>query len=128
MATQRDRLREDIRFRVLRHLESNPETSQRDLAKMVGVSTGGIHYVLTALVEAGMLKLSNFTASQDKRRYAYILTPKGLTEKARLTRCFMQRKLAEYDALRAEIEEVGADLSEQELHQLRQRLRQGGPA
>jgi EPS-associated MarR family transcriptional regulator len=128
MATQRDKLREDIRFRILRQLEANPEISQRELAKMVGASTGGIHYVLTALIETGMLKLSNFTASKDKRRYAYILTPKGLAEKARLTRCFMQRKLAEYDALRAEIEDVGADLSEQELHHLRQRLQPGDPA
>ena len=119
MTTQRDKLREDVKFRILRLLQDNPEMTQRELAKEVGVSTGGIHYVLNALVEKGMLKLSNFTAAKDKRRYAYKLTPQGIAEKARLTRRFMIRKLAEYEALKAEIEEVGADLSEQDLAEIR---------
>lgn len=119
MTTRRDKLREDVRFRILRLLQENPEMSQRELAKAVGVSTGGIHYVLNALVEKGMLKLSNFTAAEDKRRYAYKLTPQGIAEKARLTRRFMIRKLAEYEALKAEIDEVGADLSEQDLAEIR---------
>lgn len=125
MTTQRDKLREDVKFRILRLLDDNPEMSQRDLAKAVGVSTGGIHYVLTALAEKGMLKLSNFTAAEDKRRYAYVLTPKGLAAKADLTRRFMIRKLAEYDALKAEIEEVRGDLSEQELAEIRAELKMG---
>ncbi len=115
MTTQRDKLREDVRFRILRLLQDNPEMTQRELAKEVGVSTGGIHYVLNALVEKGMLKLSNFTAAEDKRRYAYKLTPQGIAEKARLTRRFMIRKLAEYEALKAEIDDVRGDLSEREL-------------
>lgn len=84
--------------------------TQRDLAKAVGISTGGIHYVLNALLEKGLIKLGNFTAAKDKRRYVYKLTPKGITEKAVLTRKFLRRKMAEYEALRAEIEEVSADL------------------
>ena len=125
MTTQRDKLREDVKFRILRLLQDNPEMTQRELAKQVGVSTGGIHYVLNALVEKGMLKLSNFTASEDKRRYAYVLTPQGIVEKARLTRRFMIRKLAEYEALKAEIEEVRGDLSEQELAEIRSELKAG---
>ena len=66
MTTQRDRLREDVQFRILRLLQDNPEMSQRDLAKAVGVSTGGIHYVLNALLDKGLLKLGNFTAAEDK--------------------------------------------------------------
>ena len=115
MTTQRDKLREDVKFRILRLLLDNPEMSQRELAQAVGVSTGGIHYVLNALVQKGMLKLSNFTAAEDKRRYAYVLTPKGIAAKADLARRFMIRKLAEYEALKAEIEEVRGDLSEEEL-------------
>ncbi|MBE1290336.1 MAG: MarR family EPS-associated transcriptional regulator [Rhodobacteraceae bacterium] len=123
MTTQRDKLREDVKFRILRSLQDNPEMTQRELAKQVGVSTGGIHYVLNALVEKGMLKLSNFTAAEDKRRYAYKLTPQGIAEKARLTRRFMIRKLAEYEALKAEIDEVRGDLSERELAEIRAELK-----
>lgn len=119
MTTQRDKLREDVKFRILRLIENNPEMSQRELAKAVGVSTGGIHYVLNALVEKGILKLGNFTAAQDKRRYAYVLTRKGLIEKAELTRKFLARKMAEYELLKAEIEDVGEELSEAELAALK---------
>ena len=125
MTTQRDKLREDVHFRILRLLQDNPEMTQRELAKEVGVSTGGIHYVLNALVEKGMLKLSNFTAAEDKRRYAYKLTPQGIAERARLTRRFMIRKLAEYEALKAEIDEVQGDLSEQEFAEIRAELKTG---
>ena len=93
--------------------------SQRELARAVGVSNGGVHYVLSALSEAGMLRLAKFTAAADKRRYAYELTPQGVAEKARLTRRFIRRKLAEYEALKVEIAEVGSDLSNEELAELR---------
>ncbi|PWG16162.1 MarR family EPS-associated transcriptional regulator [Salibaculum griseiflavum] len=104
MTSQRDKLREEVQFRILRLLADNPELSQRELAKEVGVSTGGIHYVLTALVDKGLVKLGNFTAAEDKRRYAYILTPKGLSEKVTLTQRFLARKRAEYVALKEEID------------------------
>jgi len=125
MTTQGEKLREDVKFRILRILQDNPDMSQRALAKEVGVSTGGIHYVLSALVDKGMLKLANFTAAEDKRRYAYKLTPQGIAEKARLTRRFMIRKMAEYEALKVEIEDVGAGLSEQELAEIRAELDTG---
>lgn len=96
--------------------------SKRELAMAVYVSTTGIYYVLNALVEKGMLKLSNFTAAGDKRRYAYLLTPQGIVEKAHLTRRFSIRKMAEYEALKIEIEDVGGDLSEQELTQIQAQL------
>lgn len=116
MTSQRSAQREEIRFRVLRMLEENPEMSQRELAEAVGLSAGGMHYVLAALVEKGFVKLGNFSAAQDKRRYAYLLTPQGIAEKAALTRAFLARKRAEYDALREEIaalaEEVGEETEE----------------
>jgi len=111
VTTQRDKLREDVKFRILRLLEDNPHMSQRELAKEVGVSTGGIHYVLNALLNKGLLKVGNFTAAKDKRRYAYVLTPKGLSEKADLTQRFLARKRAEYAALKEEIDALEQEAS-----------------
>ena len=114
MTSKRTQLQEDTHFRVLRLLQENPEISQRELAAKVGVSVGGMHYVLNALIDKGLVKLGNFTAAEDKRRYAYILTPKGIAEKAVVTRRFFERKIEEYGALKAEIEalrdELGADV------------------
>ncbi len=84
--------------------------SQRELAEAVGISVGGIHYVLNALIEKGLMKLGNFTAAEDKRRYAYILTPKGVSQKAALTRAFLVRKMEEFQALKAEIEALSSEL------------------
>lgn len=125
MAGQRSKVQEDVRFRVLRLLHENPELSQRDLARAVGISNGSAHYLLTALVDKGLIKIGNFTAAQDKRRYAYVLTRQGISERARLTRRFMLRKMAEYEALKAEIEAVRADLSEEDLVEIRARLKAG---
>jgi EPS-associated MarR family transcriptional regulator len=116
MAGQRSKAQEDVRFRVLRLLQENPEMSQRDIASAVGISVGGVHYCLNALIDKGMVKLGNFSAAEDKRRYAYILTPKGLSEKAALTSRFLKRKMEEYEALKEEIDtlqnerELGADM------------------
>ena len=106
MTSKRTKLQEDTHFRVLRLLQENPEMSQRELAAAVGVSVGGMHYVLNALIEKGLVKLGNFTAAEDKRRYAYVLTPKGIKEKSLITGRFLKRKLAEYEALKQEIEEL----------------------
>lgn len=115
MAGQRSKVQEDVRFRVLRLLHDNPELSQRDLAKAVGISNGSTHYLLSALLDKGLIKLGNFTAAQDKRRYAYLLTPEGIAEKAAITRRFLERKIREYSALKSEIEalkdELGDDLA-----------------
>jgi len=104
MAGNRSNVQEDVRFRVLRLLEESPEMSQRDIAASVGISVGGVHYLLNALIGKGMVKLGNFSAARDKRRYSYILTPKGLSEKAALTSRFLKRKMEEYKALEEEID------------------------
>lgn len=111
MPSKRTKLQEDTHFRVLRLLQENPEMSQRELAEAVGVSVGGIHYVLNALIDKGLVKLGNFTAAEGKRRYAYILTAKGISEKAAITRRFLARKMEEYDALKAEIDELSQELN-----------------
>ncbi|MCC5975508.1 MAG: MarR family EPS-associated transcriptional regulator [Rubellimicrobium sp.] len=106
MPSQRSKLQEDVRFRVLRLLQEDPNRSQRELADALGISTGSVHYVLSALVEKGFVKLGNFSAAEDKRRYAYLLTTKGVAEKARITRRFLERKMREFEMLRSEIEEL----------------------
>ena len=112
MTSKRTKLQEDTHFRVLRLLQENPEMSQRELAAAVGVSVGGMHYVLNALIDKGLVKLGNFTAAEDKRRYAYILTPRGIAEKAAITKRFLERKIEEYDALKAEIETLRDELGD----------------
>ena len=100
-------------MRVLRLLDENSNLSTRDIAEAVGISNGGAFYCINALVEKGLLKLGNFSASRHKNRYAYILTPRGVREKAALTQRFLARKMAEYEALKAEIDalqdEVGME-------------------
>lgn len=112
MTSKRTKLQEDTHFRVLRFLQENPEMSQRELAEAVGVSVGGMHYVLNALIEKGFVKLGNFTAAEDKRRYAYVLTPKGIARKAALTRTFLVRKIQEYEALKEEIAALQVELDD----------------
>ena len=99
-------LQEDTHFRVLALLEKSPDISQRDLAKALGVSLGGVNYALRALVDSGMVKAQNFSKSERKLAYAYVLTPQGLAEKSKLTARFLKRKMAEYDALKVEIESL----------------------
>jgi EPS-associated MarR family transcriptional regulator len=94
----------------MRVLEDQPDLSQREIAELLGVSLGATNYVLKALIEKGQVKVRNFRASNNKLRYAYILTPSGIEAKARLTAGFLQRKYAEYEALKAEIEFLEADL------------------
>jgi EPS-associated MarR family transcriptional regulator len=112
MKSKRTKLQEDTHFRVLRLLQENPEMSQRKLAATVGISVGGMHYVLKALINKGLVKLENFTAAEDRRRYAYVLTPKGLKEKSVITARFLKRKLTEYEALKEEIETLQNEFAE----------------
>ena len=105
--------RDELRLRVLRALEANPELSQRQLAAELGVSLGGVNYALKALIERGFVKADNFRRSGTKVAYLYVLTPKGIAEKSSLATAFLGRKLEEYEVLRQEIEslkgEVGCD-------------------
>ena len=102
--TKTRQLQEDTHFRVLALLERSPDISQRELARQLGVSLGGANYALRALVDRGMVKAQNFSRSERKLSYAYVLTPKGLAEKTKLTARFLKRKLEEYEALKSEIE------------------------
>jgi MarR family transcriptional regulator, temperature-dependent positive regulator of motility len=106
----------DVHYKLMRILEANPEMSQRDIARELGISLGKVNYCLRALVQKGWIKASNFTNSQNKAAYMYLLTPRGIEEKASLTVRFLQAKTAEYEALRKEIRRIrrevkGVDLA-----------------
>ena len=96
---------------VLRALEAQPEVTQRELAKRIDLSLGRTNFVLKALIEKGLVKVQNFRQSSNKLGYAYLLTPDGIAEKALLTRRFLIRKYAEYDAIKDEIAALEAELS-----------------
>ncbi|MFD1508585.1 MarR family EPS-associated transcriptional regulator [Lacimonas salitolerans] len=113
MTSNRSKLQEDTHFRVLRLLQDNPEMSQRELAEAVGISVGGANYVLKALIDKGLVKLGNFTAAEDKRRYAYVLTPRGIAKKAAITKRFLARKMEVYEALKAEIDVLRHELKDE---------------
>ena len=91
-------------FNILRKLNSKPNSSQRKLASELGFSLGKLNYCLKALKNKGLIKISNFQKNPNKIAYAYILTPKGMSTKAKLTLAFMKRKIKEYDELKKEIE------------------------
>jgi len=97
---------EDTHYTVLKLLEQNPHISQRELAREMGVSLGKVNYCLKALVELGWVKMDNFSRNPNKLQYAYLLTPRGMKAKTALTARFLMRKLAEYEALKVEIEEL----------------------
>ena len=102
--------RDELRLRVLRALEANPELSQRQLAAELGVSLGGVNYALKALIERGFVKADNFRKSGAKVAYLYVLTPKGIAEKSSLATAFLGRKLEEYEVLRQEIEALKGEV------------------
>ena len=92
-------------FNVLRKIKSKPNSSQRELASELGFSLGKLNYCLRALKDKGLIKIQNFQKDPNKLRYVYILTPKGVAAKTKITLNFMKRKMREYDELKAEIEE-----------------------
>ena len=92
-------------FNVLRKIKSKPNSSQRELASELGFSLGKLNYCLRALKVKGLIKIQNFQRDPNKLRYVYILTPKGVAAKTKITLNFMKRKMREYDELKAEIEE-----------------------
>lgn len=90
-------------FDILRKIQKNPELSQRKLAKELGFSLGKLNYCLKELQVKGLIKMENFKKNPNKINYFYILTPKGIAEKTKLTLNFMKRKMQEYDELNEEL-------------------------
>lgn len=102
-------------YSLLKTLEENPGLSQRDLAKRLGVSVGKVNFCLNALVEKGSLKINNFRRSDNKLAYAYLLTPKGIESRARMTVDFLKYKVQEYERLAKEIEALKQEVRDRKL-------------
>ena len=96
-------LSNENRYQLLKLLEENSELSQRQIAAALGVSLGKVNFCLRALIEVGSVKVANFSRSPNKKAYVYLLTPKGIEEKAKVTLCFLAKKQDEYKALKQEI-------------------------
>ena len=99
----------ETHLKILKHIESNPHISQRQLAQELGVSVGKINYCVQALITKGLLKVGNFKRSSNKMSYLYLLTPAGIDEKTRLTASFLKSKIAEHEKITQEIEQLRQD-------------------
>lgn len=99
-------LTDEVRYKLLKLLEPNPKLSQREVARELGVSLGKVNYCLRALIGKGWIKAVNFKNSRNKSAYMYMLTPRGLEQKAHLTLRFLGLKMAEYEKLRVEIAQM----------------------
>jgi EPS-associated MarR family transcriptional regulator len=92
-------------------LQDNPDMTQREIAEKLVISTSGLNYCLKALIDKGWVKVHNFSQSKNKFGYIYVLTPKGIAEKAMLAGRFLKRKMTEYEHLQAEIEALKVEMN-----------------
>jgi EPS-associated MarR family transcriptional regulator len=97
---------DEAQYKVLRLIETKPDLTQRELAEEMGVSLGKVNYCIHALIDKGWVKARNFRKSNNKLAYAYLLTPRGVQQKAAVTVSFLQRKVGEYESLKKEIAEL----------------------
>ena len=98
-------LKSEIYLKLLRKIDGKTDVSQRELSNSIGVSLGKINYCIKALKTKGLIKIRNFKKSEDKLKYLYVLTPKGIEEKTKITVRFMKLKMKEYEELQKELKE-----------------------
>ena len=108
---------DEIHLQVFRLLQERPDLTQRELAECLGVSLGKTNYVLKALIKRGLIKAQNFKNNQNKAAYAYIMTPRGIEEKAHITVRFLKRKLNEYEIIKQEIKELQTEIKQVDMQQ-----------
>lgn len=109
---------QEIRYRLLKILSQESKQTQRDMAKKVGISLGKVNYCLSELAKKGLIKIIRFKSARDKRPYTYILTPRGIEEKAKLTVTFLRRKISEYKEIRRQISELTLEIDEEKLRKI----------
>lgn len=107
----------ETHLKVLRRLEENPDLTQRELAEALGISLGKANYCLKALIEKGWVKANNFKNSRNKAAYAYLLTPSGLEEKARITVRFLKQRIRDYEQIKGEIAELEQEVRNNSTHE-----------
>ena len=101
---------QEIRYRLLKILETEGSLTQRDMAGRMGVSLGKVNYCMNELVKKGFVKVNRFKDAQNKAKYAYLLTPGGMEEKARVTVRFLRAKMKEYEQIKKEIETLSREI------------------
>ena len=106
MASRRKELQEDAKLKVMEAINENSQMTSRQIAQMVKISNGSAYYLLISLIDKGLIKLGNFKENSNKRKYSYLLTPKGIREKSMLTNKFLIRKKQEFEALKKEIDRL----------------------
>lgn len=104
-------LSDDIRHKIFKAIDENPEINQRMLAVQLGVSLGKVNFCLQALMDKGWIKAQNFKNSKNKIAYAYLFTPSGIEEKAKLTVRYLKRKMQEYELLKKEIDDLTKEVA-----------------
>ncbi|MAT50409.1 MAG: MarR family EPS-associated transcriptional regulator [Porticoccaceae bacterium] len=102
-------LNEETHYRILKLLQEQPDTTQRELARELGISLGKVNYCMQALIKKGLVKAGNFRRNPRKSRYAYFLTPKGIEEKTRVALCLLKQKAQEYESLKRELRQLRHD-------------------
>jgi EPS-associated MarR family transcriptional regulator len=105
---------QELEYRALKILEQQPDLTQRQLAEELGVSLGKAHYLVKSLIDVGWVKLDNFQRSDHKWGYAYLLTPRGIVEKAAITARFLVRKQREHTQLQQEIAQLQDEVRQQQ--------------
>ena len=104
---------QEIRYRLLKILSQQSNLSQRDMAKQMGISLGKVNYCVSDLAKRGLIDITRFKSAKDKIPYTYVLTPRGIKEKAKLTASFLKRKMAEYEEMRVLIAQLLRELEEE---------------
>ncbi|NKB31999.1 MAG: MarR family EPS-associated transcriptional regulator [Pseudomonadales bacterium] len=99
-------MQDEITYKILKSIEENPNQSQRELSKSLGISLGKLNYCLRALVDKGWVKARNFKENPNKAGYLYLLTPSGVEQKTKVTVRFLKRKMQEYEQIKTEIEQL----------------------
>ena len=105
---------QEIRYKLLTLLTSEATLSQREMAKRMGISLGKTNYVLTELAEKGIIKIKRFKSAHNKIPYSYILTPRGLEEKTKITLKFLKRKLSEYEEIKQQVKDIAKEVEKDE--------------
>ena len=111
MASLREERQKELRFKIMRLVDEKPSITTREIAEKVGISNGAAYYCVAALIDKGLVKLSNFAKSDAQSNHIYVLTPQGISIKAKLTAQFLERKREEYDDLKHEILSLEKDLN-----------------
>jgi len=106
-------LDDETRYRILKMLQADPQASQRRIADELGISLGRVNYCLQALIRRGLVKADNFRNSANKRAYLYLLTPRGIEEKTRVTARFLKIKMDEFELLKRELEQLEREAASQ---------------